>query len=66
MSDDRLARAGLSSEDSGTERKGRPTLKWKDIVKRDLEKMGVNREYGRHWQKNGKHEEFLKTEEENY
>ena len=46
MSEDRLSKRALKAEEDGRRRRGRPKLRWKDSVKRDLERAGTN---GQEW-----------------
>ena len=40
MADDRLPKGAAESREQGRRRRGRPTLRWKDCVKRDVRKAG--------------------------
>ena len=46
MSEDRLSKRALKAKEGGRRRRGRPKLRWKDCVKRDLERAGTN---GQEW-----------------
>ena len=46
MDEERLSKRALKAEEGGRRRRGRPTLRWKDCVKRDLERAGIN---GQEW-----------------
>ena len=42
MGEDRLSKRAWKAEEGGRRRTGRPKLRWKDCVKRDLERAGTN------------------------
>ena len=42
MGEDRLSKRAWEAEEGGRRRRGRPKLRWKDYVKRDLERAGMN------------------------
>ena len=42
MGEDRLSKRAWKAEEGGRRRRGRPKLRWKDCVKRDLERAGTN------------------------
>ena len=42
MGEDRLSKRAGKAEEGGRRRKGRPKLRWKDCVKRNLERAGTN------------------------
>ena len=42
MGEDRLSKRAWKAEEGGRRRRGRPKLGWKDCVKRDLERAGMN------------------------
>ena len=46
MDEERLSKRALKAEEGGRRRRGRPKLRWKDCVKRDLERAGIN---GQEW-----------------
>ena len=46
MGEDRLSKRAWKAEEGGRRRRGRPKLRWKDCVKRDLENEGTN---GQEW-----------------
>ena len=46
MGEDRLSKRTWKAEEGGRRRRGRPKLRWKDCVKRDLERTGTN---GQEW-----------------
>ena len=46
MGEDRLSKRAWKAEEGGRRRRGRPKLRWKDCVKRDLERAGTN---GQEW-----------------
>ena len=46
MSEDRLSKRAWKAEEGGRRRRGRSKLRWKDCVKRDLERAGTN---GQEW-----------------
>ena len=46
MGEDRLSKRAWKAEEGGRRRRGRPKLRRKDCVKRDLERAGMN---GREW-----------------
>ena len=46
MSEDRLSKRARIAEEDVRRRRGRPKLRWKDSVKRDLERAGTN---GQKW-----------------
>ena len=48
----------METEEGVRKRRGRPKLMWKDSVKRDLEKAGVN---SREWEKNGRRLRMTET-----
>ena len=42
MVEDRLSKRAWKAEEGGRRKRGRPKLRWKDCVKRDLERAGTN------------------------
>ena len=46
MGEDRLLKRAWKAEEGGRRRRGRPKLRWKDCVNRDLERAGTN---GQEW-----------------
>ena len=46
MGEDRLSKRAWKAEEGGRRRRGRPKLRWKDCIKRDLERAGTN---GQEW-----------------
>ena len=50
MGEDRLSKRAWKAEEGGRRRRGRPKVRWKDCVKRDLERAGTN---GQEWKTKG-------------
>ena len=46
MGEDRLSKKAWKGDEGGRRRRRRPKLRWKDCVKRDLERAGMN---GQEW-----------------
>ena len=42
MGEDRLSKITWKAEQGGRRRRGRPKLRWKDCIKRDLERADTN------------------------
>ena len=45
MDEDRAPRKALEMEVGGSRRRGRPTMRWKDAVEREVRKLGVEQDW---------------------